>query len=112
MLDNIIIAIIGYTVVFTVLLFLFLIFKNLPKFLKYYTKLRKVKETIVHKINKDKNEDEIEMTGEVSAVISATIHLYTNEIHDEEHTTLTIKKVSRVYSPWSSKIYGVKQFTK
>jgi len=38
------------------------------------------------------------------------IHLYYSEIHDKESEILTIDKVSRTYSPWSSKIYGLRQF--
>ena len=37
------------------------------------------------------------------------IHLYYAEIHDKEDAVLTINKISRTYSPWSSKIYGLRQ---
>ena len=37
------------------------------------------------------------------------IHLYYSEMHDKENTVLTIDKVSKTYSPWSSKIYGLRQ---
>ena len=49
-----------------------------------------------------------ELSGEVNAAIAAAIHLYRSELHDFEDTVLTIKKVSRTYSPWSSKIYGLR----
>jgi ABC-type cobalt transport system substrate-binding protein len=51
--------------------------------------------------------EDLTITGEVSAAISAALHLYFNELHDDEKTVLTIKKISRRYSPWSSKIYNV-----
>ena len=51
--------------------------------------------------------DDLTISGEVSAAISTALHLYFNEMHDDEKTVLTIKKISSRYSPWSSKIYNV-----
>lgn len=51
----------------------------------------------------------LEMTGEINAVIALTLFLYRTELHDAENTVLTINKVSRTYSPWSSKIYGLRK---
>ncbi|HEX3008744.1 MAG TPA: hypothetical protein VHO90_14125 [Bacteroidales bacterium] len=42
-----------------------------------------------------------------SAAIAAAIFLFMDEIHDKENRVMTIKRVSRTYSPWNSKIYGV-----
>lgn len=42
-----------------------------------------------------------------SAAIAAAIFLFMDEIHDNENRVVTIKRVSRTYSPWNSKIYGV-----
>jgi hypothetical protein len=50
-----------------------------------------------------------DINGEVAAVISAALHLYKNDEHDFENTVLTIKKVAKAYSPWSSKIYGLRK---
>jgi hypothetical protein len=48
-----------------------------------------------------------DINGEVAAAISTALHLYKNEYHDFESTVLTINKVSKTYSPWSSKLYGL-----
>ena len=48
----------------------------------------------------------------VYAAIAAAIYLYGEELHDVENTVLTINKVSRTYSPWSSKIHGVNTYFK
>ena len=48
-------------------------------------------------------------TVEINAAIAMTLFLYTSEMHDIESTKLTINKVSKIYSPWSSKIYGLRQ---
>lgn len=46
---------------------------------------------------------------EVSAAISMALYMYTNQIHDQENPVITMIKVSRTYSPWSSKIYGLRK---
>lgn len=47
-------------------------------------------------------------SGEVIAAIAAALaeHL---DAHDRESTVLTINKVRRAYSPWSSKIYSLRE---
>ena len=47
------------------------------------------------------------ITGEENAAIATALYLFFAELHDEEKYVMTIRKVSRNYSPWSSKIYGV-----
>jgi len=48
------------------------------------------------------------MSGEVNAAIAMALYLYFNEIHDVESGIVTIKRVSKNYSPWSSKLYSMK----
>jgi hypothetical protein len=45
--------------------------------------------------------------GDHSAAIAMALYMY-NELHDEESNILTIDRVSRVYSPWSSKYYNMR----
>lgn len=47
-------------------------------------------------------------SGEEIAAIVMALHEHLNA-HDTENTILTINKVKRAYSPWSSKIYGLRQ---
>jgi hypothetical protein len=49
------------------------------------------------------------MSGEVGAAISLALFLYSNQLHDQENPIVTITRVSRTYSPWSSKIYGLRK---
>ncbi len=43
--------------------------------------------------------------------ISLALHLYLEqEIHDQESNIITIKRIQRRYSPWSSKIYSMNNF--
>ena len=72
------------------------IFKNIFK--------EEVKEEPVKEILKPETNEEI------NAVIGAAVFLYTQELHDFENYALTIKRIDRVYSPWSSKIYGLRKW--
>ena len=47
--------------------------------------------------------------GEVFAAISMALHEMQSDVHDVEETVLTITRVKRSYSPWSSKIYTLRE---
>jgi sodium pump decarboxylase gamma subunit len=47
-------------------------------------------------------------SGEEIAAIAMALYEHLN-VHDTENTILTINKVKRAYSPWSSKIYSMRQ---
>jgi len=49
------------------------------------------------------------VTDEEAAAIALAINMYKRDLHDMESFTITLKKVSRIYSPWSSKIYTLRQ---
>jgi multisubunit Na+/H+ antiporter MnhB subunit len=95
-------AFVGYIIVFVALITLYLVFQYMPVLLNKI-KRRRLKQ-------RGESEEVIEdltISGEVGAAISTTLFLYFNELHDDEKTVLTIKKISKRYSPWSSKIYNV-----
>jgi Na+-transporting methylmalonyl-CoA/oxaloacetate decarboxylase gamma subunit len=48
-------------------------------------------------------------SGEVFAAIAMAIHEITQQLHDKENTILTIKNTASNYSPWSSKIYTLRE---
>jgi Na+-transporting methylmalonyl-CoA/oxaloacetate decarboxylase gamma subunit len=52
-----------------------------------------------------------EVPGEVYAAIATAMHLYQqdDENHDEESFVVTLHHTDRTYSPWSSKIYTLRQ---
>lgn len=101
-------TVVGMGVVFVSLVLLFIVFTNLSRLLKI--NFRRNKEEAKGESGQPVREDQ--MTGEVGAAIATALHLYFREIHDDESTVLTIKKVARTYSPWSSKIYGLRQYPK
>lgn len=97
-------TVIGYVVVFAALLFLYLIFSNLSKVLNL-----NVKRLLKREGKSEISKEDLSISGEVNAAIAMAIHLYYTELHDKEDAVLTINKISRTYSPWSSKIYGLRQ---
>ena len=50
-----------------------------------------------------------EAPGEVFAAIAMAMHEMQSDVHDVEDTVLTITRVKRSYSPWSSKIYTLRE---
>jgi len=51
----------------------------------------------------------LQISGEESAAISMALYIF-NELHDEESNIITIKKIERAYSPWSSKVYNFRRY--
>ena len=96
-------------VVFLALVLLYVIFKLVGKTSVRISNKRKAEEaTVTVGINPDKNE----IPGEVLSAIFMALHEEQSDVHDIEHTILTFNKISRNYSPWSSKIYGLRQLPK
>ncbi|MCF8309466.1 MAG: OadG family protein [Bacteroidales bacterium] len=101
---GIILAVVGYVVVFVVLILMFAIYNNLPKVLNIKNRYK------MRKKGKEECEECEDITGEINAAMSMALHLYFNEMHDEESDKMTIKRVSKRYSPWSSKIYELNPY--
>jgi hypothetical protein len=99
-------AFVGYVIVFAALISLYLVFQFMPVLLNAWTK-RRLKRKLKRKGAQEEVISDLTITGEVSAAISTALHLFFNELHDDEKTVLTITKISKRYSPWSSKIYNV-----
>lgn len=94
-------------VVFSALAILFIIYKNMGRF--FIHRGTRSQDSVVEPKAVSKPAAEEEMSGEVNAAIAMALYLYQNELHDYENTVLTIQKVSRNYSPWSSKIYTLRK---
>jgi len=107
---GILMSIIGMGIVFTVLLMTYVIFSFTPKLFDKEFKISFNKKKVP--VNTPEEKKEIGLSGEVSVAIATALYLYKNELHDEENAVLTIKKVTRSYSPWSSKIYGLRNLPK
>ncbi len=110
-----IMAILGMGIVFSILILTYAIFSNTPKL--FAPTFKQKMKSLFGKKSPDASAEtaegpihpaEADLTGEINAAIGAAIHLYRSELHDFEDTVLTMKKVSKTYSPWSSKIYGLR----
>lgn len=99
---------VGYTVVFFALLLLMFLFQSMPRILNLglSKKIKEVRKKAAARRNGEVKQEKY-ISGEVSAAIGLALTLYYKEQHDEESGIITIKRVARTYSPWSSKIYGV-----
>jgi len=99
-------------VVFLALAVLYIIYKNIGLFFVRRARTIRYKQAKQSRALKssDKHEDDdVEISGEVNAAIAMALYMYQSDMHDMENTILTIQKVSRTYSPWSSKIYTLRK---
>ncbi|KAF0148194.1 MAG: hypothetical protein FD143_2935 [Ignavibacteria bacterium] len=97
---------IGMAVVFLSLILLYLLFMNISKIIVKKSSAQKEEITLPAE---NKKQTSIKQQEEVYAAIALALHLYKSDLHDHENAILTINRVARTYSPWSSKIYGLRQ---
>lgn len=109
---GIIMAITAMSVVFIALILLYVVFKYVGKYSIRKTTDNTIKATGHAPVATTENEAEAGVpSAEVYAAIAMAFHCYKvdSEAHDYENTILTINKVSKTYSPWSSKIYTLRE---
>lgn len=94
----------GILVVFTALTLLVIAFTIVGKLTRKSIKVKMKKAAEEH--GKEVHHDK-EITGEEIAAISMALQILLSDVHDEESNVITIKRIERRYSPWSSKIYGL-----
>lgn len=102
-------AISAMAVVFTGLILLYICFRLIGK---SAVSLRKRNAMKAQNVTDHKEAKEMklgEAPGEVIAAISMALHEAQGADHDVEETILTISRVKRSYSPWSSKIYTLRE---
>lgn len=98
-------SIIAMSVVFAGLILLYLSFRVIGIIAVSRSKSRAMK---AQGVSSDSKKEVHQSPGEVYAAIAMAMHEFQN-VHDVEDTVLTINKVKRAYSPWSSKIYGLRE---
>ena len=92
-------------VVFCALLTLFISFKIIGKISVRLTNARARRAAGLPHGAEIKNDT----SGEVYAAIAMALQLHEDDDHDYEDTVLTLKTVEKRYSPWSSKLYGLRE---
>jgi Na+-transporting methylmalonyl-CoA/oxaloacetate decarboxylase gamma subunit len=103
---GVIMSVTAMSVVFVALILLYIIFKYIGNY-SIKSENRNVAKAGLTPITADSEA----VPGEIYAAVATAMHLYMQEddVHDLENTILTIHKVTRTYSPWSSKIYGLRE---
>ena len=102
-------AISAMAVVFIGLILLYICFKFVGKAAIALRKRNAMKAQNVTDHKEAKEMKLGEAPGEVIAAISMALHEAQGADHDVEETILTISRVKRSYSPWSSKIYTLRE---
>ncbi|MBO4994588.1 MAG: OadG family protein [Muribaculaceae bacterium] len=101
-------TIMAMCIVFSALLLLCVCFYIISKIGERISKSNKAK-AAGHKLREVAKDERPEHdSGEEIAAIVMALHEHL-DTHDQENTILTINKVKRAYSPWSSKIYGLRE---
>ena len=108
----IIITIVGYVVVFIALAALVNVIGRIATVQQFVDRLRLRAKKGVEKDSSEPELPVVSLTADENAAICTALYLYFTELHDEEKYVMTVKKVSRTYSPWSSKIYGIMNISK
>ena len=98
-------------VVFCGLLLLYICFRFIGKASVSMSRRRAMKSKDITCTEEAKEKKLGEAPGEVFAAIAMAMHESQN-MHDVEETVLTINRVKRSYSPWSSKIYTLSELPK
>ena len=100
-------TVVAMCIVFSALLLLCLCFYGIGKIGASVSRLNKMRAHGVEKHEVEKGETVHDSGEEIAAIVMA-LHDHLNA-HDTENAVLTINKVKRAYSPWSSKIYGLRE---
>ena len=97
------------SVVFCGLILLFIAFKIVGKASVSLSKRNAMKAKGITDKQEAKEKKLGEAPGEIFAAIAMAMHEMQSDVHDVEDTVLTITRVKRSYSPWSSKIYTLRE---
>lgn len=95
-------------IVFSALLMLCLSFLLISKIFAHFTRERKMVAHGIDPTTTARADRPDHDSGEEIAAIAMALREHL-EAHDTENTILTINKVKKAYSPWSSKIYSMRE---
>ena len=107
--DMLLMALVGFLIVFFVLVLMI----GVMKIMGYiFTHQRKAKKVAVAGGAVVEEEDHAISDAEIVAAIAVALKMYKSDLHDRESEVLTINRITRVYSPWNSKIHGLTELPK
>ena len=97
----------GFAVVFVVLVLLIYIMKGMGWVFTRQKRAAKVAEKGAAAAAAE--EHDAISDQEIAAAIITALKLYKSNLHDQESEIITINRITRAYSPWNSKIHGLTQ---
>ena len=101
---------IGFAIVFVVLVLLIFIMKVMGWVFTHQKKAEKAAKAAAAGVAVAEDDHHEAITDqEIAAAIITALKLYKSNLHDQESEMLTIHRITRAYSPWSSKIHGLTQ---
>ena len=108
--DMLLMAGIGFAVVFIVLVLLIYIMRGMGWAFTRQKKAEKVAKAAAAGVTLSEDDHHEAISDqEIAAAIITALKLYKSNLHDQESEMLTIHRITRAYSPWSSKIHGLTQ---
>ena len=107
--DGIGMSISAMSVVFCGLILLYISFKIIGRVSVNLSKRNAMKAKGITDKQEAKEKKLGEAPGEIFAAIAMAMHEMQSDVHDVQDTVLTITRVKRSYSPWSSKIYTLRE---
>ena len=102
--EMLLMALIGFLLVFAVLVLLIYIMKAMG-----WVFTREHKAKVAASAATVHAHDHAISDEELAAAITTALKLYKSALHDRESEMLTINRITRAYSPWNSKIHGLTQ---
>ena len=102
--EMLLMALIGFLLVFVVLVLLIYIMKAMG-----WVFTREHKAKVAASAATPHAHDHAISDQELAAAIITALKLYKSNLHDQESEMLTINRITRAYSPWNSKIHGLTQ---
>ena len=101
---------IGFALVFLTLVLLIFVMRFMGWVFTRQKKAEKVAKAAAAGVAVVEDDDHEAITDqEIAAAIITALKLYKSNLHDQESEMLTIHRITRAYSPWSSKIHGLTQ---
>ena len=104
--DMLLMTVLGFAVVFCVLVLLIFVMKGMGA---AFTRQKKAAKAAAGVAVAEDDHHEAISDQEIAAAIITALKLYKSNLHDQESEMLTIHRITRAYSPWSSKIHGLTQ---
>lgn len=103
------ITIIAMGIVILALVVLCLLFQGFGKISSMLLSKKKKEAKVAANHDDDDSHEDLD-SGEVIAAIAAALSEHFGGSHDIEDTILTIRRMKKAYSPWSSKLYGLRHY--